>query len=119
MFGSQVRFWLAMTASKKSREKGLRFQRGAGQPGTRWELKNKIGSKFGSVSWWGKGHLNIEARNTKFETKMSNPKLKTLNSKQTQMSKGRKSKPMVENSKLTFEFYILDLLRIWSLVFRV
>jgi hypothetical protein len=60
-----------------------------------------------------------EARNSKLETKMSNPKLEILNSKQTQMFKGLNSKPIVEKSKLTFEFCILDLLRIWSLVFRV
>jgi len=46
------------------------------------------------------------------ETKLSNPKLETLNSKQTQMSKGLNSKPIIKKSKLTFEFYILDLLRI-------
>jgi hypothetical protein len=41
--------------------------------------------------------------------KLSNPKLETLNSKQTQMSKGLNSKPIVDKSKSTFEFYILDL----------
>jgi hypothetical protein len=51
-------------------------------------------------------------RQAKFETKMSNPKLETLNTKQTQMSKGLNSKPIAQKSKLTFEFYILDLLRI-------
>ena len=50
--------------------------------------------------------------NSKSETEMSNPKLETLNSKQTQMSKRLNSKPMVEKSKLTFEFYVLDLVRI-------
>jgi hypothetical protein len=35
----------------------------------------------------------FEARNLKFETKMLNPKLETLNSKQTQMSKAQNSKP--------------------------
>ncbi len=49
---------------------------------------------------------------SKFEAKMSNPKLKTLNSKQTQMSKRLNSKPVVKESKLTFEFHILDLFRI-------
>jgi hypothetical protein len=44
--------------------------------------------------------------------KMSNSKLETLNSKQTQMFKGPNSKPIVEQSKLPFEFYVLDLLRI-------
>jgi hypothetical protein len=44
--------------------------------------------------------------------KMSNPKLKTLNSKQTQMFKGLNSKPTVEKLKLPFEFYVLDMLRI-------
>ena len=53
-----------------------------------------------------------EMLSTKFETKMSNPKLETLNSKQIQMSKGLNSKAIVEKSKLLFEFYILDLLRI-------
>jgi len=43
------------------------------------------------------------------------------------MSKAQNSKPydlkildsIVEKPKLPFEFYILDLFRIWSLVFRV
>jgi hypothetical protein len=39
---------------------------------------------------------------------MLNPKLKTLNSKQTQMPKAQNSKP----KKLPFEFGILDLFRI-------
>jgi hypothetical protein len=56
------------------------------------------------------------AKAGEIRNKMSNPKLETLNSKQTQMSKGLNSKPTVEKSmeksKLTFEFYILDLLRI-------
>jgi hypothetical protein len=46
------------------------------------------------------------------ETEVSNPKLETLNSKQTQMFKGLNSKPIVEKSKLPFEFYILGLFRI-------
>jgi outer membrane receptor for ferrienterochelin and colicin len=49
---------------------------------------------------------------SKFESKMSNPKLETLNSNQTQMSKRLNSKPIIENSKLPFEFYVLHLLRI-------
>ena len=48
---------------------------------------------------------------------MLNPKLKILNSKQTQMSKTQNSKlydleksgSIVEKSELPFEFYILDL----------
>jgi hypothetical protein len=41
---------------------------------------------------------------------MLNPKLETLNSKQTQMSKAQNSKP----KKLPFELYILDLLALLS-----
>jgi hypothetical protein len=55
----------------------------------------------------------VSRRNgAKFETKMSNPKLETLNSKQTQLSKVLNSKQIAEKPKLPFEFYILDLLRI-------
>jgi hypothetical protein len=54
------------------------------------------------------------------ETKMLNPKLETLNTKQTQMLKTQNSKPYglgnirfnCEKSKLAFEFYILDLFRV-------
>ena len=56
--------------------------------------------------------MKFEARDSNFETKMSNPKLETLNSKQTQIFKAPNSKPSVKKSKLTFEFCILDLLRI-------
>jgi hypothetical protein len=56
--------------------------------------------------------LKFEARNQNFETKFSNSKLETLNSKQTQMSKRLNSKAIVERSKLTFEFYVLGLFRI-------
>jgi len=42
---------------------------------------------------------------------MLNPKLETLNTKQTQMSKGLNSKQIFEES-IFFEFYILDLFRI-------
>jgi hypothetical protein len=45
----------------------------------------------------------------KSEAKMSSPKLETLNSKQTQMSKRLNSKQIAEKPKLPFEFYILDL----------
>ena len=83
-----------------------------------------------SRCWWQEveGVLNskheIRAKHPsrdQFETKMSNPKLETLNSKQTQISKVSNSKPfdledrflkIVEKSKLPFEFYFLDLLRI-------
>jgi hypothetical protein len=51
-------------------------------------------------------------RQAKLETKMSNPKLKTLNSKQTQLSKALNPKQNAEKPKLLFDFYILDLLRI-------
>ena len=44
-------------------------------------------------------------RQAKFEAKILNPKLKTLNSKQTQMFKPQNSKP----KELAVEFYILDL----------
>ena len=54
----------------------------------------------------------FEARNPKLETKMSIPKLETLNFKQTQMFKGPNSKPIMEKSELPFEFCVLDLLRI-------
>jgi hypothetical protein len=37
--------------------------------------------------------ITDEARNPKLETRMLNPKLETLNSKQTQMSKVQNSKP--------------------------
>jgi hypothetical protein len=61
-----------------------------------------------------------EARNTKFETEMLNPKLEILNSKQTQMFKEQNSKPyglkefgsINEKSELHLEFCILDLFRI-------
>jgi hypothetical protein len=51
---------------------------------------------------------------------MLNPKLETLNSKQTQMTEAQSSKPydleifgfIVEKSKLPFEFYVLDLFRV-------
>ena len=49
---------------------------------------------------------------SEISAKMSNPKLETLNSKQTQISKGLNSKPSAEESELTFEFYVLSLLRI-------
>jgi len=49
------------------------------------------------------------------ESQARNPKLKTLNSKQTQMSKAQNLKP----KKLSFELYILDLFRVWNLVFGV
>jgi len=57
------------------------------------------------------------SRRDQFETKMLNPKLEILNSKQTQMSKAQNSKshnsekfgPIVEKPELPFEFYILDL----------
>ena len=57
--------------------------------------------------------LNVEGvrdriRNTNFGVKMLNPKLKTLNSKQTQMSKTQNSNPKT----FPFEFCILDLFRI-------
>jgi hypothetical protein len=42
------------------------------------------------------------------ETEVPNPELETLNSKQTQMSKGLNSKPIVEKQELLFEFHILD-----------
>jgi len=38
-------------------------------------------------------NLKFEARNPSFETKMLNPKLEILNSKQTQISKAQNSKP--------------------------
>ena len=44
MFGSQVRFWLAMTASKKSREKGLRSRQDIGQQ--KMHFRFKIGSSL-------------------------------------------------------------------------
>jgi len=44
-------------------------------------------------------------RQAKFEAKILNPNLKTLNSKQTQMFKPQSSKP----KELAFEFYALDL----------
>jgi len=52
---------------------------------------------------------------------MPNPKLKTLNSKQTQISKVSNSKPydleekvfqLLKSQELLFEFYFLDLFRI-------
>jgi hypothetical protein len=55
-----------------------------------------------------------------FETRMLNPKLKTLSSKQTQMSKLQNSKPYDLGNirfnccevKLPFEFYVLYSFRI-------
>ena len=44
---------------------------------------------------------------------MLNFKLETLNTKQTRISKSKNSK------QVPFEFYILDLFRIQSLLFRV
>ena len=60
------------------------------------------------------------SRRDQFETKVLNPKLEILNSKQTQMSKVKNLIPcelekfdsMVEKSELPFEFYILDLFRV-------
>jgi hypothetical protein len=45
---------------------------------------------------------------------MLDSKLKTLNSKQTQMAKAENSKfePMAKKSNLYFQFYILDLFRV-------
>ena len=67
----------------------------------------KHAKKDGSFISW-----QIRTAKYVIQKKMSNPKLETLNSKQTQMFKSLNPKPIVEKSKLTFEFYFLDFLRI-------
>ncbi len=43
---------------------------------------------------------------------MLNPKLETLNSKQTQMAKYKSQNQLLRNQKYFFQFYILDLFRV-------
>jgi hypothetical protein len=49
---------------------------------------------------WKVRSFKFEARNPNFQTKMLSPKIKTLNSKQTQMSRPQNSKPYdLENNR--------------------
>ncbi len=68
--------------------------------------------RYGAERWQeesqGEEIFSFEARNPKFEADVLNPKLKTLNSKQTQMTKAQNSK----QKELLFEFQTSDLFRI-------